>query len=93
MNFEWDENKSRTNQKKHGIRFEEAQVIWADENSIEFLDPDHSFHEHRFIRLGMNPQRGVIFVAYCEREGGETVRIISARRANLIERSLYEGKL
>ena len=30
MEYEWDEKKNHTNYKKHGIRFEEAQVIWSD---------------------------------------------------------------
>ena len=45
LTFEWDETKSRTNLKKHGISFEEAQSVFFDENALEFADPDHSDEE------------------------------------------------
>lgn len=35
MMFEFYENKSRLNKKKHGIDFVEAQLIWEDENLVE----------------------------------------------------------
>ena len=37
MRFEWDENKNRSNYRKRGVWFEEAQTIWADSKSVEFL--------------------------------------------------------
>lgn len=52
MKFEWDEDKNLSNFRKHGIWFEEAQTIWADESSSEFFDPEHSDVEARFIRVG-----------------------------------------
>ena len=52
MKFEWDENKNRSNFKKHGVWFEEAQTIWADVESVEFFDPEHSYYEDCFIRIG-----------------------------------------
>jgi hypothetical protein len=93
MKYSWDEEKNKINFKKHGVRFEEAQVIWTDPNSLEFFDPDHSKDEDRFIRIGINPKRGILFVAFCEREQGNIIRIISARKATKTEKGDYEREL
>lgn len=42
IRFSWDDRKNKTNQKKHGISFDEAQTVLFDENAIEYFDPDHS---------------------------------------------------
>ncbi len=39
IRFSWDNRKDKSNQKKHGISFEEAQTIFFDEKAIEFYDP------------------------------------------------------
>ena len=52
--FEWDENKSLANQKKHGISFEEAKTVFYDESARIIHDPDHSEDEDRFILLGIS---------------------------------------
>lgn len=54
IRFSWDNRKDKSNQKKHGISFEEAQTIFFDENAVEFFDPDHSESEDRFIMLGLS---------------------------------------
>jgi uncharacterized DUF497 family protein len=53
IHFEWDENKSRINQKKHGVSFEEAQTVFFDPNARLIHDPDHSDYEDRFVIFGM----------------------------------------
>jgi uncharacterized protein len=45
LQFEWDKRKEKTNIKKHGVSFEEAQAVFFDENAIQFFDPDHSDDE------------------------------------------------
>ena len=90
MNFECDDNKNRSNFKKHGIWFEEAKTVWADAGSIEFLDPEHSGEEDRFIRLGHSTGSNVLLVVFCERDSGKTIRVISARKATTKERTQYE---
>lgn len=40
--FAWDDNKARANIDRHGITFEEAASVFADEDAILFDDPDHS---------------------------------------------------
>ena len=42
LKFEWDEKKSKSNAKKHGVSFEEAKTVFYDEYAIQFFDPEHS---------------------------------------------------
>lgn len=93
MKYIWDDKKEKINFEKHGVRFEEAQVIWSDPLSIEYFDPDNSSTEERYIRIGLNPVRGILFVVFCEKENIETIRIISARKATNLERKEYEEEL
>ena len=92
MDFEWDEQKNQINQKKHGISFEEVQIVFEDPYAILFDDPDHSDEEDRFLILGMSDKKGVCIVSHCYRnaEQAEKIRIISARKATKTERTIYE---
>jgi uncharacterized DUF497 family protein len=90
MKFEWDEDKNKKNRKKHGIWFEEAQQIFDDVNAIEFFDSNHSNDEDRFIMLGMSASSRILVVIFCERNIGNVIRIISARKATKKERKRYE---
>ena len=38
LSFEWDEEKNRINQRKHGVAFEEAQTVFFDDHAVEFCD-------------------------------------------------------
>ena len=42
LRFEWDKEKNRENQRKHGVSFMEAQTVFFDENAVEFYDDEHS---------------------------------------------------
>ena len=88
--FEWDEAKNASNRRKHGVSFEEAQSVFADEFGRLIADPDHSQDEDRFVLLGMIVLLRVLVVCHCYRDG-DTIRIISARKANRSERTRYEG--
>jgi uncharacterized DUF497 family protein len=90
MKFEWDEEKNSSNFKKHHVWFEEAQTIWADAKSVEFFDPEHSVQEERFIRVGYDVSQKLLLVVFCERDQGNIIRIISARKATTKERRQYE---
>jgi uncharacterized protein len=89
IRFEWDENKSRENQRKHKVAFDEAQTVFVDENAIRFFDPDHSAEEDRFIMLGMSFILRVLVVCHCYRENDSVIRIISARKADKREQASY----
>ena len=90
MHFLWDERKNEVNFKRHGIWFEEAQTVWADELAVEYYDPDHSEEEDRFIRVGHSSSARLLLVVYCERTEGEVIRIISARKATAKESKAHE---
>jgi len=89
LRFEWDQEKSLENQRKHGVSFGEAQTVFFDENAVEFYDDEHSEWEDRFLLLGISSKMRVLLVCHCLRESGSTIRIISARKATKNERELY----
>lgn len=91
MQFEWNAKKAATNLKKHGISFEEAQSVFYDEFAVQFYDDGHSDDEDRFLMLGLSCESKILLVCHCERDAGETIRIISARKATNSERKLYQG--
>ena len=93
IQFDWNPTKASSNQKKHGVTFEEATSVFFDEYATQFFDDKHSQEEDRFIMLGMSIKARVLIVCHCERGKGETIRIISARRATARERTYYEGQL
>lgn len=92
MKFEWDENKNRINQEKHGISFEEAQEVFDDALHISKLDYRFNYFEERWITLGATSKHKVLVVAnlFFSDEGEEIIRIISARKANNKEQKVYE---
>ena len=89
LRFEWEDQKSKTNAKKHGISFEEARTVFLDESARLIADPDHSSEEDRFILLGLSIRLRVLAVSHCYRESGNVIRIISARKATTMERNEY----
>jgi uncharacterized protein len=70
------------------VAFEEAASIFGDPLAVTYPDPDHSISEQRFITIGMSGAKRVLIVAHVDR--GESIRIISARKATPRERELYE---
>ena len=89
LRFEWDEKKSLSNIKKHGISFEEAQTVFLDENALLIHDPDHSLEEDRFVLLGMSFKLRLLIVCHGYRKSENIIRIISARRATRAEHKQY----
>ncbi len=87
MECEWDEPKNETNFQKHGINFELAQEIFQGP-FISKIDDQKEYGETRFLALGTLGEF-ILLVVYTMRRGN--VRIISARRANKKERSVYYG--
>ncbi len=88
LKFEWDINKAKSNQKKHGVSFEEAQTVFDDPFYVDFYDPDHSKNEERYIIFGASSQNRILLVSYTER--GNKIRIISARLATKQEHKNYQ---
>ena len=94
IKFEWDAAKAASNARKHGISFEEAKSVFYDEFAIQFYDSENSeLEEDRFLMLGLSSESRILLVCHCERDSGNTIRIISARKATRKERRFYEGKV
>ncbi|MEY2335477.1 BrnT family toxin [Acidithiobacillus ferrianus] len=93
ITFEWDSAKAAANAKKHGVPFEEAQTVFYDEFAVQFFDEGNSDDEARFLLLGMSTQVKLLIVCHCERDSGNVIRIVSARKATKREQVFYGGDL
>lgn len=89
ITFEWDSAKAVANIKKHGVSFEEAHSVFYDDFAVQFFDEEHSTSEERFLLLGMSTGGRLLLVCHCEREAGNIIRIISARKATKTESTFY----
>jgi hypothetical protein len=92
VRFEWDEAKSESNKRKHGVSFKEARESFeGGADYLDLFDAEHSLQEDRFIAIG-GIELGVVVVSWSEpREG--VVRIISARMASRGEVELFQRRL
>ncbi len=88
MDFEWDEDKARVNESKHGVSFVEASSVFGDPLAITFDDPVHSTDEDRYLTIGLSAAGQVVVVSHTDRDSA--TRIISARVASRGERKGYE---
>lgn len=86
VEFEWDENKARSNIEKHGVTFEEAAEAFFDP-FYQGGDASVNDEQRNFI-IGYSLSQRLLLVVYMER--GERTRIISGRPATRSERKLYE---
>jgi uncharacterized DUF497 family protein len=91
LRFDWDVRKEEENRRKHGVSFEEARTVFFDEEAVLIPDPDHSADEERFVLLGLSAALRTLVVCHCYRQD-DVIRIISARRANRVERETYERR-
>jgi uncharacterized DUF497 family protein len=89
IRFEWHPAKAAANIKKHGVSFEEARSVFYDDFAVQFFDDDHSSDEARFLLLGMSAVSRFSLVCHCEKEAGNVIRIISARKATRRESAHY----
>jgi uncharacterized DUF497 family protein len=87
--FEWDPDKERMNEKKHGVSFADTFAVFEDPAALTLDDGKHD--EERFVTIGMDCYGCVLVVVYTWR--GENIRIISARKATRPEIKHYESEL
>ena len=87
--FEWDPKKAQLNLQKHRVSFEDARTVFSDERALLIDDPDHSEGEDRFVLLGLSQSLRLLVVVHCYRAEGHVIRIISARKADAEEQSIY----
>ena len=90
--FSWDEQKNKRNQRKHGVGFEAAKLVFEDPLHICRQDRTED-GEQRWQTIGMVGDVALLLVAHTWEDtvsDGEHIRIISARRATKLERKVYE---
>ena len=86
MQFEFDLTKSESNARKHGINFEQAQLLWEDPDRLQV--PARTQGESRYMLNGKIDDKhwSAIFTLR-----GENVRVLSVRRSRTNEVNAYEN--
>ena len=89
--FEWDDQKDRANQRKHGISFARATQVF-DDPRVVFLADLVVDGEERWQAIGLMEGMHLVLVVHTTRENGldELIRIISARKAMKDEERIHE---
>jgi uncharacterized DUF497 family protein len=91
ISFEWHEAKAKSNERKHGVRFEDALLVFADPYAM--VEQDRiAAGELRWQTLGLAGNIVLLLVAHTVRDDqdDEIIRIISARKALPKERQRYD---
>jgi len=86
VRFEWDEQKRKTNIRKHGFDFRDAWRVFQSPMLVA-LDDRRNYGEDRWIGIGMLNTRVVVMV-FTERDE-DTIRIISMMKATNYEQIRY----
>ena len=89
--FSWDDQKALQNERKHGLRFDDAVRVFEDPFALSEMDRIEG-NETRWQTIGLLDGLVVILVAhsYWDEDEEILIRIISARRADRKERQNYE---
>lgn len=88
MNIEFDPVKNKHNIRDHNIDLADTEGVFYDPMAITREDRDHN--EQRFVTLAADWQGRILVVCYTYRND-TTIRVISARKAEPLERKEYEG--
>lgn len=90
MKFEWDERKNRSNRRKHGLDFADAEEMFR---GPVLVDPDlrEDYGERRWVGLGSLRGR-TLYVVFTESDA-ETIRVISLRKGTAREHKQYEKSI
>ena len=86
MNYIWDSKKRLSNLLKHGVEFSDAVLVFEDDLAVTIEDSYQN--EQRFITLGCDAHSRILVVVYTHKN--DVIRIISARKANKTENSVYK---
>lgn len=91
VRFQWDEAKAKSNERKHGVRFGDAVLAFADPFALVQHDRIEG-GELRWQTVGLVAGIVLLLVAHTVRseEEDEIICIISARRAVRKERKRYD---
>ena len=86
MRYEYNQNKKAANLKKHGLDFDDAKLVFESAQIVTFEDSRYDYGEVRYITLGLLNGNVVVVVTT---ETNTTVRIISMRKAEKHEQTIY----
>ena len=87
--FEWDDEKARSNLEKHGVSFAEAATVFADPAAV-YLDDGSG--TDRMVVVGTSLRDRVLYVVHVVHvERARRDGTISARPASRLERDVYES--
>jgi uncharacterized DUF497 family protein len=89
MEFEWDNKKAQSNQSKHGACFEDAAQVFLDPQRIETFDGREAYGEDRWKTIGLVSVALLAVIYTVRSQENESIRLISARKADAYERSQY----
>ena len=84
--FEWDDDKARSNYDKHGVTFTEAVEVFFDPFHVAG-DATRGEEQRQFI-IGYSLSQRLLLTVYTDRY--DRMRVISARPATRAERRAYE---
>lgn len=92
MLFAWHEAKNRINERKHGVSSKAARRAFNDAAAVSYIDAIID-GEERWHTIGMAAGISLLLVVHTveQVDGEEKIRIISARKANSRERSLFDS--
>ncbi len=90
MKFTWDATKSGINRQKHGVDFADVPTVF-DYPMVTFLDQRKEYGEDRWIGIGWLGD--ILAVVVFTEPAAGTIRIISARKANRHEQSIYTEEI
>jgi uncharacterized DUF497 family protein len=87
MEFEWDDDKNKSNIEKHGLSFEIAPLVFGG-FYLSKSDDRKNYGEPRRCAMGtLGPEGRVVIVAYTVRQ--DKMRVISMRKANNREQKIF----
>ena len=87
MDIVWDPQKAKSSFRKHKIHFGDAESVLYDTMALTIEDQDIG-GEKRFVTIGTDSTGRIVLVVYTYR--GDSIRLISARKATSSERRYYE---
>jgi len=91
MKFEWDEAKNEINRRKHGLDFADGPEMFNGPMLVQ-LDTRQDYGEDRWLGIGFI-RHIVAVIVYTERDKGQTIRLISLRKALKYEQKRFEESL
>lgn len=90
MRYSFDPAKRASNLKKHGLDLADAPQVIESGQTVTFEDRRFDYGEERFVTLGALRDT---LVAIVTSESGDRIRIISMRKADRHEQSIYRENI